>query len=217
MLLYYIIVANFIDIYRNSGGNSNNLSNNFIYFHGYQAITSGSTPTTGLILESNRGYQSIRLISVGNNNSSNGYGSGSGIVQITANGGGGGVLAFISGDNGGFQWTNNSSTVGVLMTLKNNGNLLVGTASDNGVGVLQINGNTTISGNTIIGSSINDGVNKLQINGSVISTQFKLSSLNIAPISSTASGTLGEIRIDGNYIYVCTATNTWVRSILASF
>lgn len=32
------------------------------------------------------------------------------------------------------------------------------------------------------------------------------------PASSTATGTTGEIRVDANYIYVCTATNTWKRT-----
>lgn len=49
--------------------------------------------------------------------------------------------------------------------------------------------------------------------GAVTSTQFKLSSLNTAPASATATGTAGEIRFgtDGR-IYICTATNTWIRS-----
>ena len=35
-----------------------------------------------------------------------------------------------------------------------------------------------------------------------------------APASSTSSGTIGEIRVDDIYIYVCTATNTWKRVTL---
>ena len=71
--------------------------------------------------------------------------------------------------------------------------------------------------NVLIGTSSDDTINQLQVNGSIKSAQFKLSSLNTAPTSSTASGTLGEIRIDGNYIYVCKAPNSWVRSPLSSF
>ena len=37
-----------------------------------------------------------------------------------------------------------------------------------------------------------------------------------APASKTASGTAGQIAKDDNYLYVCTATNTWKRSILAT-
>lgn len=48
----------------------------------------------------------------------------------------------------------------------------------------------------------------------VITTgQFRLSALNTPPASATATGTAGEIRFgtDGR-IYICTATNTWIRS-----
>ena len=53
--------------------------------------------------------------------------------------------------------------------------------------------------------------------GPVTSTQFRLSALNTAPSSAADTGTLGEIRIDSGYIYVCTATNTWVRAALATW
>ena len=32
-----------------------------------------------------------------------------------------------------------------------------------------------------------------------------------------ATGTKGEIRVTATHIYVCTATNTWVRSALATW
>lgn len=48
-------------------------------------------------------------------------------------------------------------------------------------------------------------------------TQLKLAALNTAPASATATGTTGEIRIDANYIYICTATNTWKRTALTSW
>jgi hypothetical protein len=38
-----------------------------------------------------------------------------------------------------------------------------------------------------------------------------------APTSATATGIKGEIRIDENYIYTCTATNTWKRSALTTW
>ena len=48
--------------------------------------------------------------------------------------------------------------------------------------------------------------------GTVTSTQYKLSALNTAPTSSTDTGTLGEIRVTTDSIYVCTATNTWAAA-----
>lgn len=38
-----------------------------------------------------------------------------------------------------------------------------------------------------------------------------------APASATATGTAGEVRYDSSFIYVCVATNTWVRSALATW
>lgn len=63
----------------------------------------------------------------------------------------------------------------------------------------------------------NDGVNMLQVGGSVKATQYRLSALNTAPSSSSDVGTTGEIRITATYIYICTATNTWVRTALSTF
>lgn len=37
------------------------------------------------------------------------------------------------------------------------------------------------------------------------------------PASATAAGTAGEVCWDANYIYVCTATNTWRRTALSSW
>jgi hypothetical protein len=58
---------------------------------------------------------------------------------------------------------------------------------------------------------------KLDVNGIAQATQFKLSALNTAPASATATGVVGEIRIDASYIYICTATNTWKRSALTTW
>lgn len=57
----------------------------------------------------------------------------------------------------------------------------------------------------------------LDVNGTSQATQFKLSALNTAPASATATGVLGEIRVTSGFIYVCTATNTWVRAALATW
>ena len=37
------------------------------------------------------------------------------------------------------------------------------------------------------------------------------------PASATATGATGEICWDANYIYVCTATNTWRRTAISSW
>jgi len=48
-----------------------------------------------------------------------------------------------------------------------------------------------------------------------------LGAINIAiqktPASATDTGTKGDIVHDANYIYVCTATDTWVRAALSTW
>lgn len=51
----------------------------------------------------------------------------------------------------------------------------------------------------------------------VKATSFSLSSLNTAPSSASDTGTEGEIRFDADYIYVCTATDTWKRVAIATW
>ncbi len=53
--------------------------------------------------------------------------------------------------------------------------------------------------------------------GVEVTGQVNLAALNTAPASASAAGTLGEIRYTADYIYVCTATNTWKRSALSTW
>jgi hypothetical protein len=53
--------------------------------------------------------------------------------------------------------------------------------------------------------------------GTMKTSQLKLSALNAAPASATDTGTLGEIRVTAGFLYVCTATNTWVRVALSTW
>lgn len=73
------------------------------------------------------------------------------------------------------------------MTLDSSGRLLVGFSSDSGGALLQVNGNR-----------IRVGTAK-------------------TPASATDTGTAGEICWDASYIYVCTATNTWKRTAIATW
>lgn len=57
----------------------------------------------------------------------------------------------------------------------------------------------------------------LLVNGALTAQKLQLSALNTAPASASDTGTAGEIRIDADYIYVCTATNTWKRTALTTW
>ena len=58
---------------------------------------------------------------------------------------------------------------------------------------------------------------RTEVDGRVSGGDFKLYNLNSAPSSSTATGALGEIRYTADYIYVCTATDTWKRTALTTW
>lgn len=62
-----------------------------------------------------------------------------------------------------------------------------------------------------------DAINRLQVTGSVKASQYRLSAFNTAPTSATDTGTPFEVRITATFIYVCTATNTWVRTALSTW
>ena len=44
-----------------------------------------------------------------------------------------------------------------------------------------------------------------------------VSGMTTAPASATAPGTLGDVRVTSGFIYVCIATNTWVRTELTTW
>jgi hypothetical protein len=62
-----------------------------------------------------------------------------------------------------------------------------------------------------------DILNPQKFSTPITAQQFKLSALNTAPTSATDTGTIGDIRYTAAHIYICTATNTWVRSALTTW
>jgi len=67
------------------------------------------------------------------------------------------------------------------------------------------------------GGGTHTSVFKVDNAGLVTAVKYSLSALNTAPSSAADTGTTGEIRIDANYIYICTATNTWKRVAIATW
>ena len=53
--------------------------------------------------------------------------------------------------------------------------------------------------------------------GTLTTGQMDIAALNTAPASTGAAGVLGEIRYTADYIYVCTATNTWKRTAISKW
>ena len=115
--------------------------------------------------------------------------------------------------------------------------------TDTFTGVLTIDGDIIITGETKVFNRIytsentltiqsagagrslvlNDGADTLTctfdrfIAEGVKANRYIVDGLNTAPASATASGMLGEIRYTADYIYVCTATNTWKRTSLSTW
>ncbi len=57
---------------------------------------------------------------------------------------------------------------------------------------------------------------RLEVNGDILATGYRVSAMQTAPATRNSTGTLGEVRITSNYIYVCYATNSWSRVALAT-
>jgi hypothetical protein len=68
------------------------------------------------------------------------------------------------------------------------------------------------SGRLLVGGSPDSGGALLQVFGD----RIRIGTAK-TPASATATGTTGEIAWDANYIYVCTATNTWKRTAIATW
>ena len=68
------------------------------------------------------------------------------------------------------------------------------------------------SGRLLVGTSTDSGGALLQVNGDRIRVGTAKT-----PASASATGAAGEICWDANYIYVCTATNTWKRTAIATW
>lgn len=55
---------------------------------------------------------------------------------------------------------------------------------------------------------------KTRLTSAETSLATKIDKVDV-PSDATSSGTVGEIAIDSNYIYVCVATNTWKRAAIS--
>lgn len=79
------------------------------------------------------------------------------------------------------------------------------------------------SGNVNIGSAVGDGVSKVHVTGAVVATttmtatQHNVPAMVTAPTAANATGTLGEVRVCADAIYVCTATDTWKKTAIATW
>jgi len=70
----------------------------------------------------------------------------------------------------------------------------------------------------VIGSNMQAGAEKLRVNGLIHSDSDSIIvDTAKTPSSASDTGTQGQIAWDASYIYVCTATDTWKRSAIATW
>ena len=97
-----------------------------------------------------------------------------------------------------------------------------------------LNSNTTLSTLTVTGAAtfedtvVFSDANSISASGTIstagnivafgtVAASFLATDAGNAPASASSAGTTGSIVADANYIYVCTATDTWKRAALATW
>lgn len=77
---------------------------------------------------------------------------------------------------------------------------------------------TTPSGSSVAQTdvTIQAGIGLTVNSGTLISNRTIRSELSASP-TGTAAGTIGDIRWDNGFVYVCTSTNSWKRAALSAF
>ena len=105
----------------------------------------------------------------------------------------------------GYSQVNVSYSLFQLQSKQANQNFEISVLSDTNYPALHVNATTN---NVGIFTAAPQAT--LDVNGTVRATPF-------TPASSSATGVVGQIAWDANYVYVCTATNTWKRAGLSTW
>ncbi|MDD5441419.1 MAG: hypothetical protein PHZ27_04355, partial [Candidatus Omnitrophica bacterium] len=158
--------------------------------NGYQALYSN---TTGY-RNSAQGMYSLYFNTTGSYNTAQGYNAG----------------RYIDGGSTANETSNNSLYLGADTKALADGDTNEIVIGNNTTG----NGSNTV---TLGNDSITDVYMAEDGEAKVHAGQYVLSDLNTAPSSASDTGTKGEIRVTATAIYICTATDTWVKCDLATW
>jgi hypothetical protein len=148
-----------------------------------------------------------------------------GAVTITNTGGGGNSSVITSGNsyanvgavNGRVVIYNGPTTANIAnLASAPNAIVMFNDPGNNGI-FCGSDGNVNLNANGTTGF-LNLSLVKIR-GGTVDASTIDTNILITAPNSQTgtSAGTAGQIAVDANYIYVCTASNTWKRVALSSF
>jgi len=98
------------------------------------------------------------------------------------------------------------------------GNLIGGltaVTTFNVTGAATLSSTLSVSGTSTLGNLVVNGTTT--VNSSLVSNGNLIVASSYVPTANTSPGTKGQIIYDGNYIYVCVATNTWRRTSIATW
>lgn len=112
----------------------------------------------------------------------------------------------------GNSYTLPTATTSILGGVKIDGT----TITINGSGVITANNTYTLPTAGISALGVLGGV---KVDGSTITINNGVISANAisAPATATSTGTQGQIAYDSTHIYVCIATNSWIRATAAAW
>lgn len=68
-----------------------------------------------------------------------------------------------------------------------------------------------------LATSLADYTTTASLDTSVTTASYSVSAIQTAPATATSAGVAGTIVVAVDAIYVCTATNVWVKAALATF
>jgi len=205
-------------LYSNTTGNDNTANGRSALFSntiGYDNTANGSGSLNGNTEGSKNtasGVDSLRANTIGNNNTA--YGVNSLFANIT----GSQNVAFGVGSLNAASAGSNNVGIGYRALFTNTG------SNNTAIGTNASTLNTTDSNCIVIGNGVVGLGSNTTVIGNATTTVTGLrgnirlvSGMATAPASATATGTLGDIRVTAGFIYVCTATNTWVRTALTTW
>ncbi|GGH24614.1 hypothetical protein FAZ19_16305 [Sphingobacterium alkalisoli] len=175
--------------------------------------TYGATGISSFAAGYNSTASGTSSVALGENNISSGQGSVSTGISNSATSSG---SANIGGQGNSATHLRSVTVGGVGLVSGSSQQTLVGQYNAPSSFGLFVVGRGTNNDNRINAFEVNSSGNAT-VEGNLTTAQYRLSSLNTAPISATATGSTGEIRITSTHIYVCVATNTWVRSALTTW
>jgi len=167
-------------------------------------------------------------LTIGNGTAATNVAIGGGNVNAGGTGTfGGAVTASTSGNTGLYVFSTDAATGVPFVRVGYNSNLSGQLSNDASTGKTYLDSRyndassaviirTKASGTPVVNATF-DSTGAATFAGAVTVAGTVIHTLSSAPFSASATGTVGTMSWDTNYIYICTATNTWKRVAIATW